>query len=230
MLFLINLLLVLISVCAFAAPTSDPTETKTGFKILDLARLSKAKVGKDNKLPVVIQPVYGYVPEAVPEIVPEEKPANETKEVVRPTWACTYQVNYKMNTYYLFGDNWNATKDTIKATCENRPSRLLNHWSYREWTDDDGSHFCAKVSLFRGFPVFCFGCKRGSSEWRLTFFPPSSSTFPSPRKKNWRTGLTRSSPRKVGALESTAKMRRRMALLRDMVTARQLIAGCLRFV
>ena len=120
MLFLTTLLPFLLPVCAFAAPPLDPTETG-GLLFKDLLCIAKTA-------PVV-----------------DEKPVNETAEVQRPKTTCTYQVNYKMNTYYLFGDNWNVTKDTLKASCEKGRSRVLNHWSYREWKDESGDHFCAKV-------------------------------------------------------------------------------------
>jgi cobalamin biosynthesis protein CobT len=143
-----------------------------------------------------------------------EKPANETAEVKRPTTTCTYQVNYKMNTYYLFGDNWNVTKDTLKKSCEKGRSRVLNHWSYREWQDQNGTHFCAKVS---SVPVR--SSERTEADGNL--FLQFSSTCLSLPRKPWRTGLTRSSLRMIGALRSTARTTRRMALFLAMPNARQ---------
>jgi hypothetical protein len=135
MLFITNLLLVLLSACALAAPPIDPArnETTTFNDIFRTLGAAQAKAAKKAAL-------------IAAETASIEKPANETAEVKRPTTTCTYQVNYKMNTYYLFGDNWNVTKDTLKKSCEKGRSRVLNHWSYREWQDQNGAHFCAKVS------------------------------------------------------------------------------------
>jgi hypothetical protein len=136
--FITNLLLVLLSACALAAPPMDPAKSE-GRTLNDIFRslgVAQAKHVKEAKKAALI----------AAESDSSEKPANRTAEAKRPTTTCTYQVNYKMNTYYLFGDNWNATKDTIKASCEKGRSRVLNHWSYREWQDQNGTHFCAKVS------------------------------------------------------------------------------------
>ena len=151
MLLLTTLPLILLSACALAAPPpplpdfklldpsktaetqpSDPSETKPKKTLnwYNIVRLSK--------LPPKNQPEYEPNPDAPP-------PVNATELALRPKTTCTYQVNYKQNTYYIFGDNWNATKDEIKNSCEK--GRLLNHWSFREWNDDSGAHFCAKVGF-----------------------------------------------------------------------------------
>ena len=138
MFFIATLLLVLLSACALAAPPMVPPEAN--WK--EIIRLTNEVDERAKANPAFYKPA------------PVEKPVNETAaEVKQPTTTCTYQVNYKMNTFYLFGDNWNVTKDTIKKSCEKGTSRVLNHWSYREWNDVNGTHFCAKVNFcgfFRG--------------------------------------------------------------------------------
>ena len=132
MFFIATLLLVLLSACALAAPPMVPPEAN--WK--EIIRLTNEVDERAKANPAFYKPA------------PVEKPVNETAaEAKQPTTTCTYQVNYKMNTFYLFGDNWNVTKDTIKKSCEKGTSRVLNHWSYREWNDVNGTHFCAKVSF-----------------------------------------------------------------------------------
>lgn len=133
-----NLLLLLLSAGAIAAPTVNPIEKKH-HNLIKVFRL-KAHAEEAATTPSTVAII---APEPTIEA---EKPENKTLEVVRPKTTCTYQVNYKMQTFYVFGDNWNATKDTIKAACEKGRSRVMDHFSYRNWTDETGTHFCAKVS------------------------------------------------------------------------------------
>lgn len=137
MLFLTTLPIILLSACALAAPPSDPPELKLPVTYKEFLEFKHTL----EKMPPKVAPLE-YEPN------PNFHPVNETEQALRPKTTCTYQVNYKMNTYYLFGDNWNVTKDELKTNCEKGRSRVLNHWSYREWYDDNGKHFCAKVSFF----------------------------------------------------------------------------------
>jgi hypothetical protein len=139
MLFLTTLPIILLSACALAAPPFDrpDPEIKLPVNYKEFLEFKHTL----EKMPPMVAPLE-YEPNL------NFHPVNETEQALRPKTTCTYQVNYKMNTYYLFGDNWNVTKDELKTNCEKGRSRVLNHWSYREWYDDNGKHFCAKVSFF----------------------------------------------------------------------------------
>ena len=144
----INLLLVLLSAGALATPTEDPAESKA----LSLSDIFHAPPTEDptEKKGLSFNDLFPTKPKKAPIVYePLPKDPNELTDAEKaalPKWSCTYQVSYKMLTYFLFGDNWNVSKATIKAACEK--SRTMNHWSYREWQDDNGDHFCAKVSFF----------------------------------------------------------------------------------
>lgn len=150
-----NILLVLLSVGAIAAPAANSTEsvqeTLTGLHASTR-----------------LQDIVDKLPPPPPGMTEEEKAA-------LPVTRCTYDVSYKMLTFFLFGDNWNVSKATVKAACERH--RTMNHWSYNEWTDSAGNHFCAKVNFPLSCGAHCFCSSPSLSfslldhywpEWRLT--------------------------------------------------------------
>jgi hypothetical protein len=170
MLLLTTLLLILLSACTTLAALPlkaalikpfDPSK-KTEIQPWDPTETDLTKIFSWKQLmgltdlPRKPQPEYEPDPFAPP-------PVNETELALRPKTTCTYQANYKMNTFYIFGDNWNVTKDELKGSCEKGRSRVLNHWSFREWSNENGTHFCAKVS-------YLFSCLMQATAWWLTCF------------------------------------------------------------